>query len=184
MIKENIKNNQEKLLSLGQFCQYILQNETASSEIKQLEEEKSRLEEEHKKLVRENVNLKSQDESFEYERIKNTLIEISLIDKIQTEAEEKIKLLYGQHKELSRECEMLTEQIVSATKKLESLNVENVKLNQELHEIKEIPLLGKINKSMIEINNDDMSLGIQNTSCTEKSYHNQKNHQYVKSSLM
>ena len=65
IIKENMNNKREQLLSLDQFDNFVAQNDRIKKECELLEEEKNKLLKEYNNLLRENLNLKSKDESFE-----------------------------------------------------------------------------------------------------------------------
>lgn len=132
IIKENIKQGNEQLLSLEQFEEFILQNEKLKEECLLLENEKQKCIEEYNNLLKENINLKSKDESFELEKIKEALDEISTMGNLHKEAEQKISKLQTKYYELSKECEELTTNINKITKNLDSLNLENSRLSKEL----------------------------------------------------
>lgn len=132
IIKENIKQGNEQLLSLEQFEQFIFQNEKLKEECLILENEKQRCIEEYNNLLKENINLKSKDESFELEKIKEALEEISSIGNLHKEAEQKINKLQNKYVELTKECEELTSSINKITKNLDALNLENSRLSKEL----------------------------------------------------
>lgn len=89
IIKENIKQGNSQLLSLEQFEDFISQNDKLREECLMLENEKQKCIEEYNNLLKENINLKSKDESFELEKIKSALEEISSMGNIHKEAEEK-----------------------------------------------------------------------------------------------
>ncbi len=80
---------------------------------------------EYKNLLRENLNLKSKDESFEIEKIKDVLEEISTMGNLQKGAESLIKKLQERYSQLNNECNDLTYQIKSIIKTLERLNIDN-----------------------------------------------------------
>jgi chromosome segregation ATPase len=134
IIKENIKQGNEQLLSLEQFENFIFQNEKLKEECIILETEKQRCIEEYNNLLKENINLKSKDESFELEKIKVALNEISSMGNLHKEAEYKINKLQLKYEELTKECEELTKSINKISRTLEGLNLENsnLKLNLKL----------------------------------------------------
>jgi outer membrane murein-binding lipoprotein Lpp len=135
IIKDNIKNNCEQLLTLDQFVEFISQNESIKEECEQLEVEKKNLIEDYNKLLRENVNLRSKDESFELEKVKFALEEISNMGTLHAEAEQKINSLQSKFSELNKEYNALTEQIAAINRTLENLNIDNARLNKELNNI-------------------------------------------------
>jgi outer membrane murein-binding lipoprotein Lpp len=135
IIKENIKNNSEQLLTLEQFVEFISQNERIKEECENLESEKKALMEDYNNLLRENVNLRSKDESFELEKVKFALEEISNMGSLHSEAEQKINLLQTKFSELNKEYNLLNEQINTVNKAIENLNFDNTRLNKELHNI-------------------------------------------------
>jgi hypothetical protein len=135
IIKENIKSNNDQLLSLEQFAEFISQNEKLRKECDRLEEEKKKCVNDYNNLLRENVNLRSKDESFELEKIKDALEEISAMGSLQKEAEQKITKLQVRFKELNKECDTLTNQIKMITKNLENLNIDNNRLDNEMSNI-------------------------------------------------
>lgn len=149
IIKDNMKEKREQLLSLDQFDNFVAQNDRLKKECELLEEEKNKLLKEYNNLLRENLNLKSKDESFEIEKIKDVLEEISTMGNLQKEAESRIKKLQDRYSQLSNECNDLTEQIKSITKTLEGLNIDNPRLNKELNLInKELyPYENRLNRS-------------------------------------
>ena len=149
IIKDNMTNKREQLLSLEQFDNFVGQNDRIKKECELLEEEKNRLLKEYNNLLRENLNLKSKDESFEIIKIKDALEEISTMGTLQKEAENKIRKLQDRYSQLTDECNGLTEQIKSITKTLEGLNIDNPRLNKELNLInKELyPYENRLNRS-------------------------------------
>ena len=149
IIKENMAQKREQLLSLEQFDNFVAQNDKLKKECQLLEEEKNKLLKEYNNLLRENLNLKSKDESFEIEKIKDVLEEISTMGTLQKEAESRIRKLQDRYSQLSNECNDLTEQIQSITKTLEGLNIDNPRLNKELSLInKELyPYENRLNRS-------------------------------------
>ena len=140
IIKENIRLNNEQLLTLDQFIEFIYQNEKLKLDNDGIEVEKKNLMNDYNLLLRENINLRSKNESFELEKVKDALEEISSMGQIQAESQLKIKSLQIRFNELTKECNNLSNQIANITKNLESLNIDNIKLNQEL---------GDINKELI-----------------------------------
>jgi chromosome segregation ATPase len=149
IIKDNMAQKREQLLSLEQFDNFVAQNDKIKKECELLEEEKNRLLKEYNNLLRENLNLKSKDESFEIEKIKDVLEEISTMGTLQKEAESRIRKLQDRYSQLSNECNDLTEQIKNITKTLEGLNIDNPRLNKELSLInKELyPYENRLNRS-------------------------------------
>ena len=149
IIKDNMSHKREQLLSLEQFDHFVGQNDRLKKECELLEEEKKRLINEYNNLLKENLNLKSKDESFEIAKIKDVLEEISTMGTLQKEAESKIRKLQDRYSQLSYECNELTEQIKSITKTLEGLNIDNPRLNKELNLInKELyPYENRLNRS-------------------------------------
>ena len=149
IIKDNMAQKREQLLSLEQFDNFVAQNDKIKKECELLEEEKNKLLKEYNNLLRENLNLKSKDESFEIEKIKDVLEEISTMGTLQKEAESRIRKLQDRYSQLSNECNDLTEQIKNITKILEGLNIDNPRLNKELSLInKELyPYENRLNRS-------------------------------------
>ena len=149
IIKDNMAQKREQLLSLEQFDNFVAQNDKIKKECELLENEKNKLLKEYNNLLRENLNLKSKDESFEIEKIKDVLEEISTMGTLQKEAETRIRKLQDRYSQLSTECNDLTEQIKSITKTLEGLNIDNPRLNKELNLInKELyPYENRLNRS-------------------------------------
>ena len=142
IIKDNMAQKREQLLSLEQFDNFVAQNDKLKKECELLEEEKNKLLKEYNNLLRENLNLKSKDESFEIEKIKDVLEEISTMGTLQKEAESRIRKLQDRYSQLSNECNDLTEQIKNITKTLEGLNIDNPRLNKELY-----PYENRLNRS-------------------------------------
>lgn len=149
IIKENIQKGNEQLLSLEQFDLFVQQNDAIKKECDDLEEEKKNLLKDYNHLLRENLNLKSKDESFEIEKIKDVLEEISTMGNLHKEAEARIQKLQLRYTQLTKECNNLTDQIKSITKTLEGLNIDNPRLNKELNIInKELyPYETRLNRS-------------------------------------
>lgn len=145
IIKENIRLNNEQLLTLIQFIEFISQNEKIKLENDVIELEKKNLLNDYNILLRENINLRSKNESFELEKVKDALEELSSLGKIQAESQLRIKTLQNRFNELTKESSNLTNQIVNITKNLESLNIDNIKLNQELGEINKELISSRIN---------------------------------------
>jgi chromosome segregation ATPase len=132
IIKDNLAKGNEQLLSLEQFDNFVQQNDRIKKECELLEEQKNELLKEYNCLLKENLNLKSKDESFEIEKIKDVLEEISTMGNLHKEAESRIGKLQERYTQLTKECNDLTEQIKSITKTLEGLNIDNPRLNKEL----------------------------------------------------
>ena len=136
IIKDNMQQKREQLLSLEQFDNFVAQNDKMKKECEVLENEKTKLLKEYNNLLRENLNLKSKDESFEIEKIKDVLEEISTFGNIHKQAESKIKNLQKKYDNLNEECDDICEQIKNITRTLEGLNIDNDKLIKELIIIK------------------------------------------------
>lgn len=145
IIKENIRLNNEQLLTLDQFIDFATQNERLKLDIDSLEIERKNLLNDYNLLLRENINLRSKNESFELEKVKDALEEISSMGQIQAESQLRINSLQTRFNELTKECTNLTNQIVNTTKNLESLNIDNIRLNQELGDINKELISGRIN---------------------------------------
>lgn len=189
IIKENIRSNNEQLLSLEQFSEFVSQNDKLREECEMLEEEKKKCIEDYNNLLRENVNLRSKDESFELEKIKDALEEISAMGTMHKEAEQKINKLQEKHKELNKECDNLTSQIKNITKNLESLNIDNLRLNKELALInKELfPSKKRLNKSFSESTNfeENSIFAYSNTEACEESVRQmKKKNKHTKTALV
>jgi chromosome segregation ATPase len=163
IIKENIRTGSDQLLTLEQFSQFAAQNDQLRDEIEALEEEKKQCLEDYNNLLRENLNLRSKDESFELEKIKDALEEISTMGSLQKEAEQRINKLQDRFKDLNKECGALTSQVKDITKSLESLNIDNVKLNREIALInKELhPNKRRLNRSFTETTKEDSEFNSQ-----------------------
>ena len=160
IIKDNIQKGNEQLLTMEQFNDFLSQNEQLKNEIKLLEEEKNKLNKDYNQLLKENINLRSKDESFEVEKIKEVLDEIGAKGLSQKDAERKIYNLQNKNKKLEKECNNLKEKIKKLTNSLRGLNIDNQKFNNELLNIYQelypkIKLNKKINKSF-EINENNI----------------------------
>ena len=149
IIKTNLSKQQEPILTLEEFDDFVSQNERIKKECEELEEEKNKLLKEYNNLLRENLNLKSKDESFEIEKIKDVLEEIATMGNLQKEAETRLQKLQLRYTQLTKECNGPTEQIRNITKTLEGLNIDNPRLNKEINIInKEIfPYEQRLNRS-------------------------------------
>ena len=149
IIKTNLSKQQEPILTLEEFDDFVSQNERIKKECEELEEEKNKLLKEYNNLLRENLNLKSKDESFEIEKIKDVLEEIATMGNLQKEAATRLQKLQLRYTQLTKECNGLTEQIRNITKTLEGLNIDNPRLNKEINIInKEIfPYEQRLNRS-------------------------------------
>lgn len=132
IIRNNMQKGKEQLLPLDQFDTFVCQNDIIKKECDKLEKEKNYLLIEYNNLLRENLNLKSKDESFEIERIKDILEEVSTLGNIQKEANKRIDKLNIRYLELSKEYANLTNQIKNIINTLESLNIDDPSLNKEL----------------------------------------------------
>jgi len=156
IIKENIKNNNQQLLTLDQFLVFIGQNDKIKDECEVLENDKKNLLEDYNSLMRENVNLRSKDESFELEKVKFALEEISNMGTLHSEAEQKINTLQTKFSELNKEHNYLNEQIANVNKELDFLNLDNIRLSKEVK-----------NDEKIEESNKEAE---ENKSATENHY--------------
>ena len=123
---------------MEQFNEFISQNDKLKKEIRLLQIEYEKLTNDYHKLIKENLNLRSKDESFEIEKIKDALNEKEVNDNDITHkvAENKIKALQDKNKVLTKECKELTIKIKELTNKLQGLNIDNEKFNIELEQIK------------------------------------------------
>ena len=135
VIKDNIQKGNEQLLTMEQFNEFLSQNDKLKIEIKKLENEKERLNKDYNNLLKENLNLRSKDESFEIEKVKEVLDEVGAKGLSQKEAEKKITALQNKYKQLNQECNLLNEKISKLTNNLRGLNLENDKFNEELYNI-------------------------------------------------
>ena len=109
VIKDNIQKGNEQLLTMEQFNDFLSQNDKLKTEIKKLENEKERLNKDYNNLLKENLNLRSKDESFEIEKVKEVLDEVGAKGLSQKEAEKKITALQNKYKQLNQECVQLNE---------------------------------------------------------------------------
>lgn len=188
IIKENIRLNNEQLLSLEQFSEFVAQNDILKEECEFLEEEKKKCLEDYNNLLRENVNLRSKDESFEIEKIKDALVEISAMGTLHKEAENKINKLQDRYKNLTKNCENLTQQIKTITKNLESLNIDNLRLNKDIALInKELfPTRKRLNKSFTESTTYEENSIFAHSNCEEaiKKLRKKNNHKHTHTSLV
>ena len=146
IIKDNIQKGNEQLLTMEQFNDFLSQNDKLKTEIKKLENEKERLNKDYNNLLKENLNLRSKDESFEIEKVKEVLDEVGAKGLSQKEAEKKITALQNKYKQLNQECNQLNEKINKLTKNLRGLNIENEKFNEELNNINQEINPPEINK--------------------------------------
>lgn len=137
VIKENMNQERDQLLTMEQFNDFISQNDKLKKEIKLLQIEKEKLTNDYNNLLKENLNLRSKDESFEVEKIKDALNEITILKgNIDSKsAESKIKSLQEKNKQLTKECNELADKISKLTINLKALNIDNAKFNEELNTI-------------------------------------------------
>lgn len=138
VIKDNMNNEREQLLTMEQFNEFVSQNDKLKKEIRLLQIEKEKLTNDYNNLLKENLNLRSKDESFEIEKIKDALTELSVLGlggEINKTAENKIISLQEKNKTLTKECKELAEKIDKLTKNLKGLNIDNEKFDLELKTI-------------------------------------------------
>lgn len=136
IIKENLNNKNEQLLSLEQFEDFISQNNDLKQECLRLEAEKEKCIGEYNTLLKQSINMKSKDESFELEKIKDSLELMNNNNNFDKACENKILKLNEKYNSLNKECEDLNNNIKRITNNLDSLNLDNQKLNKELELIK------------------------------------------------
>ena len=187
IIKDNLKKGNEQLLSLEQFDNFVSQNDRIKKECDELEEQKNNLLKEYNDLLKENLNLKSKDESFELEKIKDVLEEISTMGNLHKEAENRIRNLQERYFQLTKECNLLTEQIRNITKTLEGLNIDNPRLNKEINIInKELyPYEQRLNRTWNpNYENEDWKDVLDYLPKNNKSKNNKKRHKFTKTSLI
>ena len=190
IIKDNLAKGNEQLLSLEQFDNFVQQNDRIKKECELLEEQKNELLKEYNCLLKENLNLKSKDESFEIEKIKDVLEEISTMGNLHKEAESRIGKLQERYTQLTKECNDLTEQIKSITKTLEGLNIDNPRLNKELAIINNelYPYEKRLNRSFTQMyeNNDwkDIEDYYLIKKKKNKNINKKKKHKVTKTSLI
>lgn len=138
VIKDNMNNERDQLLTMEQFNDFVSQNDKLKKEIRLLQIEKEKLTNDYNNLLKENLNLRSKDESFEIEKIKDALTELSVLGmggEINKTAENKIISLQEKNKTLTKECKELAEKIDKLTKNLKGLNIDNEKFDLELNTI-------------------------------------------------
>ena len=190
IIKDNLAKGNEQLLSLEQFDNFVQQNDRIKKECELLEEQKNELLKEYNCLLKENLNLKSKDESFEIEKIKDVLEEISTMGNLHKEAESRIGKLQERYTQLTKECNDLTEQIKSITKTLEGLNIDNPRLNKELAIINNelYPYEKRLNRTFTQMyeNNDWKDIEDYYAIKKKKNINNnkKKKHKVTKTSLI
>ena len=136
IIKQNVSQGKAQPLTLEEFDMFITAQNTIISECDKLEKERNSLLNEYNCLLRENVNLKSLNESFEIEQMKNALEEIATMGNVQKEAEKRLHVLQKKYNELSKECNELTNKMLNVIKTLDGLNIDNLKLNKSIAVIK------------------------------------------------
>ena len=190
IIKDNLAKGNEQLLSLEQFDNFVQQNDRIKKECELLEEQKNELLKEYNCLLKENLNLKSKDESFEIEKIKDVLEEISTMGNLHKEAESRIGKLQERYTQLTKECNDLTEQIKSITKTLEGLNIDNPRLNKELAIINNelYPYEERLNRSFTQMYENNDWKDIEDYYLIKKKKNNninkKKKHKVTKTSLI
>jgi chromosome segregation ATPase len=190
IIKDNLAKGNEQLLSLEQFDNFVQQNDRIKKECELLEEQKNELLKEYNCLLKENLNLKSKDESFEIEKIKDVLEEISTMGNLHKEAESRIGKLQERYTQLTKECNDLTEQIKSITKTLEGLNIDNPRLNKELAIINNelYPYEKRLNRSFTQMYENNDWKDIEDYYLIKKKKNNiinkKKKHKVTKTSLI
>lgn len=154
VIKKNISKGSEQLLTMDQFNDFVSQNDKLKAQVKLLEDEKDKLNKDYNNLLKENLNLRSKDESFELEKIKDVLNELSLHTPGNKHAEQQINELQEKYKALIKENTDLTEKIQTLTNKLKAINIDNPIFDNELNQIdKELKSASndkKLNKSFSE----------------------------------
>ena len=157
VIKNNIQQGNDQLLTMEQFHEFISKNDKLKKEIRLLQIEYEKLTNDYHKLIKENLSLRSKDESFELEKIKDALNEKEINDNDITHkvAENKIKALQDKNKVLTKECKELTIKIKELTHKLQGLNIDNEKFNEELEQIKKELVEYTYNVDNDNINDND-----------------------------
>ena len=131
--------------------------------------------------------MKSKDESFELEKIKDVLEEISTMGNLHKEAENRIRNLQERYFQLTKECNVLTEQIKNITKTLEGLNIDNPRLNKEINIInKELyPYEQRLNRTWSpNYENEDWKDALDYLPKKNNSKKNRKTHKPTKTSLI
>ena len=136
VIKGNIQNGNEELLTMEQFNDFLSQNLHLKEEIKSLEKKKEKLDDEYNKLLKANLDLRKNDENFEIEKIKEILDEFEFVEKNNKEknnAKIKLNKLRNQYKEINAECQELTNKIKKLITNLKGLNICNKTYNDQLN---------------------------------------------------
>jgi chromosome segregation ATPase len=159
IIKQNVSQGKAQPLTLEEFDMFITTQNIIINECDKLEKERNSLLNEYNCLLRENVNLKSLNESFEIEQMKNALEEIATMGNVQKEAEKRLHVLQKKYNELYNECNELTNKMLNVIKTLDGLNIDNLKLNKSITVIKRDIFYyeERLNHSFshdIDINND------------------------------
>ena len=159
IIKQNVSQGKAQPLTLEEFDMFITTQNIIINECDKLEKERNSLLNEYNCLLRENVNLKSLNESFEIEQMKNALEEIATMGNVQKEAEKRLHVLQKKYNELYNECNELTNKMLNVIKTLDGLNIDNLKLNKSIAVIKRdiFHYEERLNHSFshdIDINND------------------------------
>jgi chromosome segregation ATPase len=159
IIKQNVSQGKAQPLTVEEFDMFITTQNIIINECDKLEKERNSLLNEYNCLLRENVNLKSLNESFEIEQMKNALEEIATMGNVQKEAEKRLHVLQKKYNELYNECNELTNKMLNVIKTLDGLNIDNLKLNKSITVIKRDIFYyeERLNHSFshdIDINND------------------------------
>ena len=136
IIKQNVSQGKAQPLTIEEFDMFITLQNSIINECDKLEKERNNLLTEYNCLLRENVNLKSLNESFEIEQMKNALEEISAMGNVQKEAEKRLHALQKKYNELCNECNELNNKMLNVIKTLDGLNIDNLKLNKTIAMIK------------------------------------------------
>lgn len=164
IIKENIENGSDDLLTMEQFTDFLNQNETIKNDIKCLEKEKIKIEEEYNKMLKQNLLLKNFDEDFDKNKIKSIFDNLETKEKNRALKDGSIKSIKEnqiKQENLINKCNEIKNKIKHFIYNIKALNVDNNNSNFNQHLINlekklkdnEFPKIKRLNSFSYKNNN-------------------------------
>ena len=137
VIKDNIQQGNEQLLTMEQFGNFLNQNVRLKDDIKQLEQEKIKLDEQYSQVLKENVMLRKKDEEYDKEKLEEIL---NSFDKEKNklgkdEALKKVNEYKIKQQKVNKEYEEIKNKIEHLILVLKGMNIDNINFNSHIANI-------------------------------------------------
>ena len=137
VIKDNIQQGNEQLLTMEQFSNFLNQNVKLKDDIKQLEQEKIKLDEEYSQVLKENVMLRKEDEEYDKAKLEEIMKSYDK-EKNKTGKDEALKKINEykiKQQKVNNEYEEVKGKIEQTLLVLKGIDIDNKNFNEHLRNI-------------------------------------------------